>query len=368
MHFLKFITSLFILCIVSMQYSLAQDTDSTAIKKLQQENEARKQQVQQLNKEVAELKTALKQQQQQGFDKFMLSSNFLDIAISSTNSLQTMVLKESYRNKIVALNNPTSNELGFNLELEIQNALKPIMDKTSKTNAGKLSQVVGSVMQTGKSGASLFPVGNVFTSLISMVGGVTVQEKKVEKEDLDNFIRSIEKYFSQYQKLHSANTKFNNDIDKLKTRIKLLQDDIKIQLQDLILTLNKNIKRSSLKNISIEDLMLKYYDSKRISELLNKQPTGIAVQQFPPDAIKGCKEIANNIQRIYDEYSIIYNSNYKEIRSVIADTKTVITTADQLKLNTTLRDLDALYNESKTADTDNLRLKTMFDRLETLVQ
>lgn len=368
MFCLKFITSLFVLCILCVQYSVAQDTDSTAIKKLQQENEARKQQVQQLNKEVTELKAALKKQQQQGFDKFMLSSNFLDAAISSTNSLQTLVLKESYRNKIVSLNNPTSNELGFNLELEIQNALKPIMDKTSKTNAGKLSGVVSSVMQTGKTGASLFPAGNVFTSLISMVGGVTVQEKKVEKEDLDNFIRSIEKYFSQYQKLHTANLRFNSDMEKLKARIKLLQDDIKLQLQDLIVTLNKTVKRSSLKNVSIEDLMLKYYDAKRITELLNKQPAGSTAQQFPPDAIKGCKEIANNIQRIYDEYAIIYNSNYKEIRSVIADTKTVITTADQLKLNTTLRDLDALYNESKTADADNLRLKTMFDRLETLTQ
>jgi cell division protein FtsB len=77
---LKYITSLFILCIFYVQHSMAQVADSIAIKNLQQENEARKQQVQQLNKEVTELKAALKKQQQQGFDKFMLSSNFLDAA------------------------------------------------------------------------------------------------------------------------------------------------------------------------------------------------------------------------------------------------------------------------------------------------
>lgn len=300
--------------------------------------------------------------------QYTAAINYTDAAINSISALNSLIKKENYRNKISSFNNPTSIELGFNLELEIQNALKPIMDKTSKSNASKLSGVVNSVMQTGKTGASLFPVGNVFTSLISMVGSVTVQEKKVEKEDLDNFIRSIEKYFSQYQKLHAANLRFNNDMEKLKARIKLLQDDIKLQLQDLIVTLIKTVKRSNLKNVGNEDLMLKYFDVKRITELINKQAVGSTAQQFPPDAIKGCKEIANNIQRIYDEYAIIYNSNYKEIRSVIADTKAVITTADQLKLNATLKELDTLFNESKTADADNLRLKTMFDRLETLVQ
>lgn len=113
--------------------------------------------------------------------QYTAAINYTDAAINSISALNSLIKKENYRNKISSFNNPTSNELGFNLELEIQNALKPIMDKTSKSNASKLSGVVNSVMQTGKTGASLFPVGNVFTSLISMVGSVTVQEKKVKR-------------------------------------------------------------------------------------------------------------------------------------------------------------------------------------------
>lgn len=39
-------------------------------------------------------------------------------------------MKESYRNKIASLNNPTSNELGLSLEIEIGNALKHLLEKT----------------------------------------------------------------------------------------------------------------------------------------------------------------------------------------------------------------------------------------------
>lgn len=346
--------------------SHSQVVDSSIIKNLQIANEASKIQIQNLNKEMIELKAVLQRQQKQGYDKFTTASQFLDIAISSTNNLQSLILKESYRNKIVALNNPNSNELGFNLEAEIQTALKPLLAKTSKTNNNKLGQVVGSVMQTGKTSLGLFPAGNVFTSLISMVGNVTVQEKKIEKEDLDNFIKSIEKYFNQYERLHQANKQFNIDMERLKSKLKILQEDIQLQLIDLIVILDKTTKRKQLKHYSTEDLMLQYFDGRKILEQLNKQPMGIQIQ-FPQDAIKGCKEITNNIQLIYDEYMKIYDSNYKEIRSVINDTKAVGTGIDQIKLNNTLKELEMLYIESKNMDAANLRLKTLFDRLELFI-
>ena len=114
-------------------------------------------QLQILIKEINGLKLQLQNKGQVGCLKFIEASSFLDAAISSANNLQSLVLKESYRNKIASLNNPTSNELGFNLEMEIQNALKPLMQKAHKTNTTKFSQVVSSFINTGKSTLSLFP-------------------------------------------------------------------------------------------------------------------------------------------------------------------------------------------------------------------
>ena len=273
---MKFLLTSFLFCFISIKaYTQKQQVaDTVIIKNLQQANESSKLQMQQLSKEVNDLKAALQRQQKIGVDKFSSCSVFLDAAISSTNNLQSLILKETYRNKIVALNNPTSNELGFSLEVEIQNALKPLLSKTNKTNTSKLGQVVGSVMQTGKTSLGLFPAGNVFTSLISMVGNVTVQEKRIEKEDLENFIKSIEKYFNQYERLHVANKQFNNDMEKLKIKLKILQEDIQLQVVDLIVVLDKTQKRKQLKNMPVEDLMLLYFDTKKIQEQLNKQTMG----------------------------------------------------------------------------------------------
>jgi hypothetical protein len=343
---------------------MAQKVSDSTLKNLLHSNEEAKLQIQVLNKQVADLRLQLQKQQSLGYDKFTNTSLFLDAAISSTNSLQVLISKESYRNKIVSLNNPTSNELGFSLEMEIQNALKILLAKAKKTNTNKFGQVVGSFLNAGKSGLSLFPAGNVFTSIVGMAGNLTVQEKGIDQKDLDEFIKSIEKYFNQYERLYQSNLRFNSDIDKLKMRLRLLQSDIQMLIQDMVLTLNRYVKRVHLKNLSTEELMLKYFDSRQILEQLNK---GLLVQ-YPPDAIKTCKEIANNIQRIYDEYTGIYSTNFREIRNIISDTRNVSTMVNQIQLNQTLKDVESLYTESKAIDADNLRIKTLFDRLEMMLQ
>jgi hypothetical protein len=350
--------------LVHSEASSQRFVDSTFYKTLVRANEESRSQIQNLSKQVADLKAQLQKQQRIGYDKFTSTSLFLDAAISSANNLQALISKESYRNKIVSLNNPTSNELGFSLEMEIRNAMKPLLAKARKTNTNKFGQVVGSFLNTGKSGLSLFPAGNVFTSIVGMAGNLTVHEKAIEQKDLDDFIKSIERYFNQYERLYQSNLQFNSEMEKLKTRLRLLQSDIKLLLQDLVLALDKNSKRQQLKNVPTEELMLRYLDSKRILEQLGKDDS----IQYPPDATKTCKEIANNIQRIYDEYTAIYNNNFREIRSIISDTRNVSVMVNHIQLNQTLRDVEALYTESRSIDADNLRLRTLFDRLEIVIR
>jgi len=319
----------------------------------------------QLIEEINNLKQELKGQQPGSYARYTSASLFLDAAISSANNLQALILKESYRNKIASLNNPTSNELGFNLEIEIQNALKPLMQKVHKTNTNKFSQVVSSFVNTGKTTMSLFPAGNVFTSILSLAGNLTVTEKSIEQQDLDNFIKSIEKYFNQYERLYQSNVTFNSNMEKLKVRLQLLQDDIKLLMQDLTVAMDKGIKREQLKSLSTEEMMLKYLENRKIQEQVSKSPSNAV---FPPDAIRSCKDIANSIKRTYDDYAAIYNNNFKEIKSIISDTKNVSTGVNQSQLNKTIKDLETLYTESKNMDIDNMRLKTLFDRLDAVTQ
>ena len=71
--------------------------------------------------------------------QFISTSYLLDAAMNSFNSLNSLIKKENYRNKITSFNNPTSSDMGFNLENEIQTALKPLLLKAKTTNTDKFS-------------------------------------------------------------------------------------------------------------------------------------------------------------------------------------------------------------------------------------
>ena len=98
------------------------------------------------------------------------------------------VKKENYRARFTSLNNPTSSDMGFTLENEIQSALKPMLAKARNTNTSKFSEVITSlVTNQGKMPAArmaVAPVNPIFNSLMSLVGTLTVQEKKITREDL----------------------------------------------------------------------------------------------------------------------------------------------------------------------------------------
>jgi hypothetical protein len=146
--------------------------------------------------------------------------------------------------------------------------------------------------------------------------------------------------------------------------LKVLQDDIRLLLVDLLIAFDRSLKRGQLKTASTEDLVLRYFT-------MQKSPAraaNAAAPQFPADAVTGAKEIANTIQRIYDDYSLLYSNNFREIRHIITDAGNVSVSVDQIKLNKTVREIEALYNESKAVDADNLRLKTLQARLEQLLQ
>ncbi len=341
------------------QRVLAQN-DTGVLKKLSAQVESDNRQITQLNNEVAELKRILQKQRILVYEQYDNASQFMDAAVSSANNLQSLISKESYRNKITSLNNPTSGELGFKLETEIEQSLKPLLNKTKKTDVNKFQQIVKGLVEAGQNTTSLFPAGNIFTCLLSLVGNVAVNEKNIQKEDVDNFIRQIEKYFNQYEKLYECNIHFNNQMQVLKNKMKIIQEDIKVQLQDIVLSLDKNVKRDQLSKINPEELLLKYFNRKYISDLEAKNYAIL----FPNDAVKSCKEIAIAIKRTYDEYALIYNENFKAISTIINNMGSVSATIDKVKVNRTFSELEILFAESKNIDADNLRLKTLFERLE----
>jgi hypothetical protein len=306
--------------------------------------------------------------------QFTSTSVLLDAAINSLNSLNSLIKKENYRNKITSFNNPTSSDMGFNLEIEIQTAIKPILAKAKNTNTNKFSEVISALINNPTKmhlQKTSFGTGTVFNTVLSLVGSLAVHEKHVSRQDLDSFMYTMSKYFIQYEKLHQANQAFDQNIDKLNLRLHELQFDIREYMLDLITILNKNVQRSQLKQRSLEELLLKYLDNTVLDTLLTQEKIDAiydnSIIRYPGDGIKTAKEITHNIQKLFNEYQKIYAANYNEIKTILQSSKTLGKTINIKQVDASVKELDELYKESKDADILNLRLNTLTERLKHLV-
>ena len=296
------------------------------------------------------------------------ATEFLDAAINSVNSFTSLVKKENYRNKITSLNNPTSSDMGFNLENDIQTALKPLLAKAKSTNTEKFSQVISSFFATPAktvttASKSALPLINpVFSSILSLVGSLAVSEKKITRDDLDSFISITFRYFLQYQRLNQANAFFDQNIDRLNTKLAELQFDLKEYILDLV-TLVYQGDRAALRKMNVEELFLKYLDKSKLELRLFSL---LEAPHYPSDGMKSAKDVANSLQKLFNEYQKIYTDNYQQIKSILLDAKKLGKSIDVRQVDTSVRDIEELYNDSKNADALSLRLNTLSERLKVL--
>lgn len=308
--------------------------------------------------------------------KYIATSDFIDAAINSLNSLNSLIKKESYRNKISSFNNPTSSDLGFNLQDQVNIALQPLLKKAKKVDGTKFNDIIQSlVAQPAKSATSKPSLASqvILSSLIGIVANLAVNEKKITRDDIDDFISTISKYFIQYEKLNRANQLLDDGVRRINQKIQDLSSDINEFMVDLIIILYPDTKREYYRKLSTEELFLKFLDRSLIEKLI-REDSGMTSGKsnlpqaiyYPGDGIKTAKEITYSIQKLYKEYDALYTANYKEIQSVITDSRILGNGIDMKIIDRSSKELELLYNESRNADVANLRLQTLSDRLNFL--
>lgn len=289
---------------------------------------------------------------------YAATAGLLDAALTSLNSLQSLVSKDNYRNSIQALNNPASSALGYNLESEIQNALQPILAKTRPASRTRIGEVVGALVQVPRQGSTV-----LLSSLAALVGNLAVQEKRVERSDVDSFLQRLNRCFAPYEKLNAVNDRFEQQAIRLNGRLLELQYDIREYMLDMVLLLHPRETRPALRTRTIEELLLQYLDI----TVLESLDTAKLLPAYPVDGIKGAKDIHNNVQKLFRDYQKIYQDNYNEIRAIVLSARGLGHSNGGPTADETLKQLELLYNESAQADILNLRLSTLAGRLQALV-
>jgi len=295
---------------------------------------------------------------------------FVESANNSVNSLSSLLKKDNYRNKITSLNNPTNNELGFSLKNEILAALKPVLDKARKTDSKKFKEVIENFLsnpeENGISSVKKYlPALGIFSTVLSLVGNLVIAEKSITKEDLNVFIAKIQQYFSQYEKLNTINEQFGMQVQKLLDKSEEIKGDLKDFLLDCICTMNQEMTKQSIKEMSVEALVQKYYDPQKMQAWMDTARAKSEGNLYPPDAPTSVKLLTSGIKKLQKEFEMLYSDNYKQLKELIASLKSTIPNLDQKQLDKTNSEIDKLYNDSRQADIINLNINQVDERMNT---
>lgn len=295
---------------------------------------------------------------------------FIESANNSVNSLNGLLKKDNYRNKITTLNNPSNNELGFSLKTEILAALQPLLAKAKKTDNAKFREVMENLLsnpeENGLSSVKQYlPAAAIFSSVISLVGSLVISEKKITKNDLNQFTAKVMQYFSQYEKLNAINEQFARQVENLLERIEETKQDLKDFLIECVCTFHKAMPKQELKEMPAELLIQKYYDPQKLQAWLDTVKLKTDLVIFPPDAPTSIKLLTSEIKKLQKEFEQVYNDNYKALTELIASLKTTIPNLDESQLDKTNAELNKLYSESRQADLINLNISQVDERMNT---
>ena len=298
-------------------------------------------------------------------------SYFIESANNSINSLNGLLKKDNYRNKITTLNNPVNNELGFSLKNEILAALKPILDKAKRTDHKKFKDVIENFLTNPEENGigavkKYLPILGIFSTVLSLVGNLVIVERTITTEDLNAFVAKVQKYFLQYEKLNIINEQFAVQLQKLVERSEEIKEDLKEFLIDCITTMDKTITKQSIRTIQVEALIQRYYDPQKLQLRFDTCRAGTESLLYPYDAPTSVKLITAGIKRLQKEFEALYSENYKQLKDLIASLKNTIPDLNEDQLAKTNAELEKLYNDSRQADVINLNITQVDERMNTV--
>ena len=296
---------------------------------------------------------------------------YIESANNSINSLNGLLKKDNYRNKITSLNNPTNNELGFSLKNEILNALKPLLAKAKKTDSKKFKEVIENFLnnpeENGISSVKKYlPALGIFSTVLSLVGNLVITEKSITKEDLNEFTAKIQQFFNQYEKLNAINDEFAEEVQKLLEKCVEAKEDLRAFLVECVVSMNHELSRQELNELTVEVIIQKYYDPQKLSNWYDTCSLNPEALLYPPDAPTSVKIITSQIKKLQKEFEAVYFENYTQLKELIASLKNTIQNLDQEQVEKTTKEIDRLYNDSRQADQINLNINLVDERMNTV--
>jgi hypothetical protein len=306
--------------------------------------------------------------------KVLKTSEFLSAANNSLDVLASAIDVNDYKTLVIDLNNPTNEGLGFNLQKEVIEKLRPLISKAKKTNKTKFSEIVTSILQSPASATikTFIPASSVLSTVLGLVGTLTVNEETITKADLEIFQSNIAKYFALYERLSIANESLRFNLEKLKIKNAAVREMLKAMLIERVNATNPTISIAVLKDMTFEDILLDYYNVNKLSLMYdaadpNSEQTLKDPRFFyPADGAITAREIANDIEKAFNEYDAIYLENYRLLKSIVTDSAALNSDPQSREVHTTLKNLQEKYENSVRTLKLSSKIRTLFENLRAI--
>lgn len=243
------------------------------------------QKIAQLEEKRAEQQELLYAQFEARNQKIILFSDFLNNANASVNAMLLSNTLTTYLNDVSALNNPTNNDLGFNLtEKVIQVVDETILEgekKIGRLPKNRFFSFIGKYLSNPvASTLSLaLPVAQSIQSVGNLITGAALSDDDISVEKINEMNQKLKLYIEHYEGLAEALRKFN--IANIGTKGKLEQ--LKNQLQ----------------NIALERSNVLYGDDLKIKKIIGKE----GIEVFLEDHFN-VNEIENRVRTVSEQYTV----------------------------------------------------------------
>jgi len=276
-------------------------------------------------------------------NRIINSTDFVESANVSLNTLKLTKEIFHYTNQITALHSPDNDELGFSMTDRMTEMLeKEIFKNRSKVNKvkkEKFLKIVSGVLSSPitESITSSVPVVGAIKSVVSMVANLTLKGDEVKVEDLNKLKKSLQSYVEYYQGLDQARKNFESKINSIHVRTEALQLLLKNYTSERIAELYPEESSSRIISLSLNEMIEEYYSTKRVdyevTQILGQHKSGSIIQYeralsdsrmlFHDFAVSQAKFIMDEIESINTIYEAALNSYQDEIEKVLETGKTI---------------------------------------------
>lgn len=285
-------------------------------------------------------------------------------------------------NKLIAINNPSSDALGFQLadvidkSLELNLASLPLGDPDKKRLRGQVSNLVEGVKK-------IFPPFQILSSAVSMISSFPVFQTRLEKvgrkadsvitditypitkEILGKFNGQLEPYMHFYDELNKANSIFEN---ALYQHVVEYRDFI-----EEVAALKSTIERNINLNESIGEQINTIFDLENSSkpDFNHKEKNEDTLIVKLASYCMNVYDLVGRFKKFGNDFFVIQDDFYSKNKKILEDAAIRLPFKDKAKIDALIADLsqikDGNANDNSTGDKGyKQRMKSISTKLNKL--